>query len=127
VLVPDVPVTVPGRPDVVRLRQLARAGVTVLLGDDAQLPDLPAGLPAGARHELASGGGQGGPALPVSVHRLRDLDSSGLLRDALGARSEEVWVLRPDAHIAAVLTRSADVFPAVARLLARTVPTPVPA
>src|SRR5215218_4385179 len=35
VLVPDCPITVPGRPDLVRLRQLARAGVTVLLGDDA--------------------------------------------------------------------------------------------
>ena len=34
------------------------------------------------------------------------------------------WVLRPDAHVAAVLTRAADVGPAVARLLARPVPVP---
>jgi pentachlorophenol monooxygenase/3-(3-hydroxy-phenyl)propionate hydroxylase len=118
VLVPDYPVTVPGRPDVLRLRQLAREGVTVLVGDDAVLPALP---------DLAGDAGQGGPPLPVSVHRMGDLDPSGLLREALGARPDEVWVLRPDAHIAAVLTRSADVIPAVARLLARTVPTPVPA
>jgi 3-(3-hydroxy-phenyl)propionate hydroxylase len=110
VLVPDCPVTVPGRPDLVRLRQLARAGVTVLLGDDAAPPHLP-----------------GLDDLPVAVHRIRDLDPGPTLREALGARSDEVWVLRPDGHVAAVLTRTADVAPAVARLLARPVATPVPA
>jgi hypothetical protein len=101
VLVPDCPVALPDRPDVVRLRQLAREGVTVLLGDDAPPP---AGLPAD---------------LPVAVHRIADLDRDGVLRAALGARPDETWVLRPDAHVAAVLTRAADVAPAVARLLAR--------
>ncbi|MFW3171633.1 FAD-dependent monooxygenase [Geodermatophilus sp. CPCC 206100] len=101
VLVPDCPVTVPGRPDVVRLRQLAREGITLLAGDDAALPAPPAG------------------DLPVSVHRIRDLDASPVLREALGARPDEIWVLRPDAHVAAVLTSPADVAPAVARLLAR--------
>ncbi|WP_138761051.1 FAD-dependent monooxygenase, partial [Modestobacter altitudinis] len=104
VLVPDVPITVAGRPDVVRLRQLARAGVTVLVGDDAALPEhLPEHLPE---------------RLPVAVHRIGDLDASSALREALGARPDETWVLRPDAHVAAVLTRSADVAPAIARLLA---------
>ncbi|MGY1694304.1 FAD-dependent monooxygenase [Geodermatophilus sp. SYSU D00814] len=107
VLVPDCPVTVPGRTDVVRLRQLAREGVTVLLGDDAPVPDL-AGL----------------GDLPVAVHRLADLDPTPVLREALGARPGEVWVLRPDAHVAAVLTRGADVAAAVARALARPVPVP---
>jgi 3-(3-hydroxy-phenyl)propionate hydroxylase len=110
VLVPDCPVTVPGRPDVVRLRQLAREGVTVLLGDDAEVPDLP---------DLRD--------LPVAVHRIRDLDAGPILREALGARPHEVWVLRPDAHVAAVLTDPAEVAPAVARLLSRPVPSPVPA
>jgi 3-(3-hydroxy-phenyl)propionate hydroxylase len=104
VLVPDCPVTVPGRPDVVRLRQLARAGVTVLVGDDAPLPSLPESLVGD---------------LPVAVHRIRDLDDGPTLREALGARPDEVWVLRPDGHVAAVLTRADDVAPAVARLLAR--------
>ncbi|SNS41053.1 pentachlorophenol monooxygenase/3-(3-hydroxy-phenyl)propionate hydroxylase [Geodermatophilus pulveris] len=110
VLVPDCPVTAPGRPDVARLRQLAREGVTVLLGDDAQAPapDAP-----------------GGP--PVSVHRMTALDGTGLLREALGARPDETWVLRPDGHVAAVLTDAADVGPAVARLLARPLPSPVAA
>jgi 3-(3-hydroxy-phenyl)propionate hydroxylase len=112
VLVPDCPVTVPGRPGIVRLRQLAREGIAVLLGDDAPLPSLP---------DAATGD------LPVAVHRLRDLDAGPMLRAALGARPDELWVLRPDAHVAAVLTRTADVAPAVARLLTRPVPSPVPA
>jgi 3-(3-hydroxy-phenyl)propionate hydroxylase len=129
VLVPDVPVTVAGRPEVTRLRQLAREGLTVLLGDDAAVPEVPEqfGLPAGSHRELASGGGQGGPSLPVAVHRIADLDATPALREALGARPDELWVLRPDAHIAAVLTRAADVVPAVSRLLSLPVPSPVPA
>jgi hypothetical protein len=112
VLVPDCPVTVPGRPDLARLRQLARAGVTVLVGDEASMPSLP---------ETLAGD------LPVAVHRIRDLDAGPTLRDALGARPDEIWVLRPDAHVAAVLTRGSDVAPAVTRLLGRPVPSPVPA
>jgi hypothetical protein len=111
VLVPDCPVTVAGRPDLDRLRRLAREGVTVLLGDDAPVPDLP--------------GTAGGP--PVAVHRLGALDPTAVLREALGARADEAWVLRPDAHVAAVLTRAADVAPAVARLLASPVPSPIAA
>jgi hypothetical protein len=110
VLVPDVPVTVAGRPDVVRLRQLVREGITVLVGDDAVPPDLP---------DLGR--------VPVGVHRIRDLDAGPTLREALGARPDEVWVIRPDGHVAAVLTRAEDVALAVARLLGRAVPSPVPA
>ena len=106
VLVPDCPVTVPDRPDLARLRQLAREGVTVLVGDDAELP---ATLPI---------------ELPVTTHKMADLDPTTVLREALGARPDEIWVLRPDAHVAAVLTRAADVAPAVARLLSRSVPVP---
>jgi hypothetical protein len=105
-------VTVPGRPDVVRLRQLVREGVTVLVGDDAPVPSLPEALPT---------------HVPVAVHRIRDLDSGPTLRAALGARPDEVWVVRPDGHVAAVLTHTADVAPAVARLLSRPVPSTVPA
>jgi hypothetical protein len=103
VLVPDCPVTVDGQ--VTRLRMLARQGITVLLGDDAAVPALP-------------------DSPPVAVHRIRDLDDGPTLRDALGARPDEIWVLRPDAHVAAVLTNTRDVAPAVARLLGRTVPVP---
>lgn len=112
VLVPDCPVTVLDRPDVVRLRQLAREGVTVLLGDEAPAPSLPEML---------------APDLPVAVHRMSDLDPSPVLREALGARAAEIWVLRPDAHVAAVVTDSAKVADAVARLLGRSVPSSVAA
>ncbi|ADB74622.1 FAD-dependent monooxygenase [Geodermatophilus obscurus] len=108
VLVPDCPVTVPGRPDVVRLRQLAREGVTVLVGD-AEVPVLPAF-----------------GDLPVAVHRIRDLDPTPILREALGARPDEIWVLRPDGHVAAVVTDPAQVAPAVARVLARSQKDPLP-
>jgi pentachlorophenol monooxygenase/3-(3-hydroxy-phenyl)propionate hydroxylase len=103
VLVPDCPITVPGRPALTRLRQLAREGVTVLRGDDAAAPGLP-------------------PDPPVAVHRMRDLDPGPTLREALGARPDELWVLRPDAHVAAVVRTPSDVGPAIARLLARPVP-----
>ncbi len=112
VLVPDFPVTVPGLPGPGRLRRLARDGVTVLLGDDAVPPALPGTLP-------------GEP--PVTVHRLRDLDPDGGLRAALDARPDELWVLRPDAHVAAVVTTPDDAVAAVARSLGRPVPAPSPA
>lgn len=109
VLVPDCPVTVAGRPDIVRLRQLAREGVTILVGDAAPKPDL---------SRLTTGG------LPLSVHRIGDLDPSPVLREALGARPDDIWVLRPDAHVAAVLTLPSEVPTAVARLLSEPVLTP---
>lgn len=102
VLVPDCPVTVPDRPDLDRLRRLARDGVTVLLGDD--VAPGPATLPSG---------------VPVAVHRIRDLDGGGLLAATLGARPDEAWVLRPDGHVAAVVPDPSGVGPAIARMLAR--------
>jgi 2-polyprenyl-6-methoxyphenol hydroxylase-like FAD-dependent oxidoreductase len=98
VLVPDCPVAVPGRPEIVRLRQLARCGLTVLLGDDA--PSPPGPWPAG---------------MPIAVHRMRDLDAGPTLPEALDARPDEAWVLRPDAHVAAVVTSPAELASAVAR------------
>lgn len=98
VLAPDVPVQVAGRPDLTRLRALAREGLTVLLATGA--PDVPAPDPDG----------------PVAVHRIDDLDPSGLLAGALGACADEIWVLRPDAHVAAVLTDPADLPAALARI-----------
>lgn len=111
VLVPDGPISVAGQPEVVRLRQLVRQGVTVLVGDDVVLPPLLSWLPTG---------------LPVAVHRLRDLDGSPALGAALGACPDEVWVVRPDGHVAAVLTDVDDVPAALARALARPAPHTTP-
>ncbi|MFC4944138.1 FAD-dependent monooxygenase [Pseudonocardia sp. GCM10023141] len=80
VLVPDAPVVVAGR--VTRLRELARDGILVLTTDALPIPP-----------------GSG----PVRVLCLPDIDPSGELTVALGAKPGEVWVIRPDAHIAAVL------------------------
>ena len=112
VLVPDCPVTVPGRPDVVRLRQLAREGVTVLR--------------RGRRRRRRRCRSAGRRTCRSPVHRIARPRRRPTLREALGARPDEIWVLRPDAHVAAVLTRAADVAPAVARLLARARPQPRP-
>jgi pentachlorophenol monooxygenase/3-(3-hydroxy-phenyl)propionate hydroxylase len=99
-------VAVAGRPEITRLRELARSGFTVLLGDDAPAPTRL-------------------PEAPIGMHRMRDLDPGPTLREALGARPDEAWLLRPDAHVAAVVTSSADLTRAVSRVLA--LPSPVPA
>lgn len=107
ILAPDCPVTVRNRPAITRLRELARTGRTVLLGDEAAPPSPT--WPA---------------ELPVAVHRMRDLDPGPTLREALGAHPDEAWVLPPDAHVAAVATAPAELAPAVARAVARTVRVP---
>ena len=54
--------------------------------------------------------------------RVSDLDSDGDLMATLGMTEGEVWLLRPDAHIAAIQVRPSpdDVRLAVARCLGRT-------
>jgi 3-(3-hydroxy-phenyl)propionate hydroxylase len=84
VLVPDAPVA-GGR----RFRELARDGITLLLAPGAD--------EAAARAAAASV-----PA-PVAVVELAAVDVSGALAPALDARPGEVWLIRPDAHVAAVL------------------------
>jgi pentachlorophenol monooxygenase/3-(3-hydroxy-phenyl)propionate hydroxylase len=89
VLLPDAPVTTPGgRPG--RIRSLARDGFLLLATD---------GVPPAAVRDAA-----GVAPGPVRVLALSDLDTDGTLTAALAARPGEVWIVRPDAHIAAVLT-----------------------
>ncbi|WP_052810020.1 FAD-dependent monooxygenase [Streptomonospora alba] len=90
VLVPDVPLHVEDRPGVTRLRALAREGVTVI---------------AASAHgaEAARAAAQRATAAPVTALALEEADPDGALAAALDARPGEVWLLRPDAHIAAVL------------------------
>ncbi|MGQ0577192.1 MAG: FAD-dependent monooxygenase [Pseudonocardia sp.] len=100
ILLPDAPVA---DSRVTRSRELARDGF-LLLVTDPMTPMVLEGLTVAA---------------PVRARRLADLDPDGSLAALLRARPGEVWVVRPDAHVAAVLSnpRPADVDAAVRRAL----------
>ncbi len=104
VLVPDAPVSVASgsgsrrshpaadaHPQPRRFRQLARDGFLLLTTPGADV---------GAAREAAAR-----TAAPVRVVELAAIDGTGALVAALDARHGEVWVVRPDAHVAAVLER----------------------
>ncbi|TWE27998.1 FAD-dependent monooxygenase [Prauserella muralis] len=100
-IVPDSPVTVAGRQG--RLREIARDGVLLLAAPGADV----AAAQRAARE----------PAAPVRVLRLAEIDPAGELTEALGARAGEVWIVRPDAHVAAVAAGADAIRPAVRRSL----------
>jgi 3-(3-hydroxy-phenyl)propionate hydroxylase len=103
VLLPDAPVAAPGAR---RARQLARDGF-LLLGTGGV--DLDAVRAAAA----ATAG-------PTRVLALTEIDPDGTLTAALSARPGEVWIVRPDAHLAAVLVSptTADIRAALDRAAA---------
>ncbi|MET0822400.1 MAG: FAD-dependent monooxygenase [Aeromicrobium sp.] len=111
VLVPDTIVTVAGQDLPTRLRLLARGGHTLLAADDVDIEML---------RMVASD-----VLMPVAVHEMRELASD--LPELLGAQAGEVWVLRPDAHIAAVLPTPDvnTIRSAIDRTLAATTGAPV--
>lgn len=88
VLLPDMPVAVCGR--ATRLRALARAGILLLHGRDVDATTL---------RTLALDA----TSAPVRIHAIGDIDATGALAESLSAAAHEVWVVRPDAHIAAVV------------------------
>jgi 3-(3-hydroxy-phenyl)propionate hydroxylase len=83
ILAPDAPVA-----GGARFRELARDGFLLLVAPDADLDAAAAAVPA-----------------PVRVYELAAIDTTGALTAALDARAGEVWVVRPDAYVAAVLER----------------------
>jgi pentachlorophenol monooxygenase/3-(3-hydroxy-phenyl)propionate hydroxylase len=93
------------------VRQLCRSGLLALTGSAADLEACAAALtgavPAG---------------VPVRVLPLADVDVEGVLAAALGAQDDEVWLVRPDAHIAACVRTPRDLAAAARRTLA--LPTP---
>jgi pentachlorophenol monooxygenase/3-(3-hydroxy-phenyl)propionate hydroxylase len=103
VLVPDLPIHLAGRPAAGRLREIARDGLLALT--------VPGADPAAVAGTLRSAT----PA-PVRVEAIAALDDSGALADALDAEPGEVWLIRPDGHVAAVVP-GAD--PAALRAAAR--------
>lgn len=82
VIVPDRPLATPVGGHT-WLRPLLREGVTLLLGDDVDRA-VEAAVTA-----------------PLASYRLSGLAPQ--LPDVLGARPDEAWLVRPDAHVAAVL------------------------
>jgi 3-(3-hydroxy-phenyl)propionate hydroxylase len=72
------------------VREVVRDGFTVLLAgrDDEDVVARAAGAVTGA---------------PVTTLSLERIDATGALAAALGAVPGEAWLIRPDAHIAAVL------------------------
>ncbi|TQM11683.1 FAD-dependent monooxygenase [Pseudonocardia kunmingensis] len=112
VLVPDAPVRGAGCPPrASRFRELARDGFLLLATPEADL-------------DAARAAATAAPG-PVRVLALGAIDASGALAAALDARPAEVWVLRPDAHVAAVLADPTgdDVRAALARAAARSTTT----
>ncbi|KAA9150271.1 pentachlorophenol monooxygenase [Amycolatopsis acidicola] len=104
ILAPDVPVSVPGS---TRFRELARDGFLVLATEGAPCGELPASLG------------------PVRLLKLADIDETGALAEALAVRPGELWLIRPDAYVAAVLTSWDALEPALHRALGRAaVPLP---
>jgi len=89
VLVPDVPVTVPGS-SATRLRELVRDGVLALCAADVDCGPVATAMRRATR-------------APTTVLPLADIDHEGLVSEVLCLRPGEVWVIRPDAHVAAVV------------------------
>lgn len=104
VLIPDAPVTVAGRPEVLRLRQLVRDGLLALTTEGVDPADI-----ARALKESTDA--------PTQVLRLSDIDSEGTITHALAAQPGETWLIRPDGHVAAVVTSPGTLAAAVGRLL----------
>jgi 3-(3-hydroxy-phenyl)propionate hydroxylase len=90
VIVPDAPVWLTDRPDVTRLREVARDGLLALVGDGVDPGTVAAGLKAATE-------------APARVLRLAAVDSQGALAAALDVGEREAWLVRPDAHLAAVV------------------------
>jgi pentachlorophenol monooxygenase/3-(3-hydroxy-phenyl)propionate hydroxylase len=105
VLCPDAPCSVPGRPDVGRIRDLFGGGFTLLVAGDAAW----AVAAASDRSDA-----------PVAGFDLGIIEPAGLMRDALDLGEGEAAFVRPDGHIAAVrLVEPLPVAAAVTTALAR--------
>jgi len=107
VILPDGPARDPDDPAVTRLRQMCRAGLLVLVGPSADVTACREAL----SHVLV-------PGTPVRVLAMDEVDVANVLRTALSAQDDEIWLVRPDAHLAACLRRPADLAEAARRALA---------
>ena len=88
ILVPDTPVTLRDGGGT-RLRDIAWNGILLLLGDGVDVDEMRTAA-LGAVHT------------PIRLVRLSEIDTTGVLTATLDAKPGEVWVIRPDAYVAAV-------------------------
>jgi 3-(3-hydroxy-phenyl)propionate hydroxylase len=107
VIVPDLPITHPERPEACHLRDIARDGILILVAAEVIAGDT---LVFVAKLTAA----------PVRTVAMRNLTPNGSLAAILSAQPGEAWVIRPDCHIAAVIpvTDRALLAGAIRRLLA---------
>jgi 3-(3-hydroxy-phenyl)propionate hydroxylase len=107
VILPDGPAADPNDPTVTRIRQLCRTGLLALAGPAADLAacrkSLSAALPAGT---------------PARVVPFAAVDTEGVVRAALRASDDEIWLIRPDAHVAACVRTPEELAAAGRRALA---------
>ncbi len=92
VLVPDVPIAVAERPEASRLREIARDGLLALTTAGPLEVDR-------ALKQVTDA--------PARSYSIGAIDATGALRTALRFRDGETWLIRPDAHVAAILPPSA--------------------
>lgn len=106
-IVPDFPMEMGSRVDISRFRQVAREGLLALVVTNDGASELQAEVHKHLSHLPC----------PVQVLSLPEMDCSGAGRRALRARNGEIWIIRPDAHIAAVVTSGEDAAAACRRTL----------
>jgi pentachlorophenol monooxygenase/3-(3-hydroxy-phenyl)propionate hydroxylase len=113
VIVPDVPIAGADVSQATRLRQIARDGFLVLTADDVDTSTVTAAV-----EQVTTA--------PMRVVALPTVDSTGALRQALQPEPGEAWVIRPDAHLAAVVpvADAVRLAEAVHRATGSAVPTP---
>ncbi|APC35515.1 FAD-dependent monooxygenase [Nocardiopsis dassonvillei] len=97
VVLPDAPVDLPGDDAPARLRPLLREGLTLLVGA------APEGADPDAFLEGVRAAARGATPAPVTALYLDRIDTTGALTRALVPEPGQVWLVRPDAHVAAVV------------------------
>ncbi|MFI6575984.1 FAD-dependent monooxygenase [Nocardiopsis sp. NPDC050513] len=100
VVLPDAPAALPGAEEPTRVRILLREGITLLLGPAPEGED-----PDALLDRVRAAAERACPA-PSTALYLADVDTTGALTRALDPEPGQVWIVRPDAHVAAVVPGS---------------------
>ncbi|GAA4718634.1 FAD-dependent monooxygenase [Phytohabitans rumicis] len=101
VILPDVPIRIPGSARISRTREIARDGLLALTTNGVDVSEVSAVIGAAT-------------SAPFRVLPLADIDD-GTLADVIEAKPGEVWLIRPDAHIAAAVVATPDILHAAVK------------